>query len=674
MNIKALRITTFTKLILFTALLLSVAMPLINTQKASAVTASDWKPGRIIDDAVFYNKNSMSASQIQQFLDAKLPICDRNRASSNPSYQPPWTCLKEYQENTTTRENNIGRFNANGTPYQVPGGKSSAQIIWDVAQEYGINPQVLIVMLQKEQGLITDNWPWQVQYQKAMGYACPDTAPCDTQYYGFYNQVSSAAWQLKRYIANPNSYNFKAGVTRYIQYSPNASCGGSQVYIENPATAALYNYTPYQPNAGALANLYGSADCGAYGNRNFWRYFNDWFGASVGVLPQNYAVWRLYNPNSNGHFFTASAIEATQYMGAGWKNDGIVLRNDPTGTPVYRLWNGKYHFYTADASERDLYIRAGWKNDGEVFKSATSGAPVYRLWSGRSHIMTADLIEVDRYVNAGWKNDGIVFYQLTNEVFAVWRLYNPNSNGHFFTASAIEATQYMGAGWKNDGIVLRNDPTGTPVYRLWNGKYHFYTADASERDLYIRAGWKNDGEVFKSATSGAPVYRLWSGRSHIMTADLIEVDRYVNAGWKNDGIVFYSNNLVVARRIIQPSSSATIVTPDISKLWALAVDSWVDDRPQFYVSKSTGVPIYELYNNNTLSYFYSSKLNEVSSYVSSGWINNGIAFYTLNNGKDVYRLYNTNSQKHILASNTTEINNLVSNGWVNDGVVFKASK
>jgi hypothetical protein len=545
MNIKALRITTFTKLILFTALLLSVAMPLINTQKASAVTASDWKPGRIIDDAVFYNKNSMSASQIQQFLDAKLPICDRNRASSNPSYQPPWTCLKEYQENTTTRENNIGRFNANGTPYQVPGGKSSAQIIWDVAQEYGINPQVLIVMLQKEQGLITDNWPWQVQYQKAMGYACPDTAPCDTQYYGFYNQVSSAAWQLKRYIANPNSYNFKAGVTRYIQYSPNASCGGSQVYIENPATAALYNYTPYQPNAGALANLYGSADCGAYGNRNFWRYFNDWFGASVGVLPQNYAVWRLYNPNSNGHFFTASAIEATQYMGAGWKNDGIVLRNDPTGTPVYRLWNGKYHFYTADASERDLYIRAGWKNDGEVFKSATSGAPVYRLWSGRSHIMTADLIEVDRYVNAGWKNDGIVFY---------------------------------------------------------------------------------------------------------------------------------SNNLVVARRIIQPSSSATIVTPDISKLWALAVDSWVDDRPQFYVSKSTGVPIYELYNNNTLSYFYSSKLNEVSSYVSSGWINNGIAFYTLNNGKDVYRLYNTNSQKHILASNTTEINNLVSNGWVNDGVVFKASK
>ncbi|MCA9329184.1 hypothetical protein KDA11_00930, partial [Candidatus Saccharibacteria bacterium] len=197
------------------------------------------------------------------------------------------------------KENNIGRFNANGTPYNVPGGKLAGQIIWDVAQEYGINPQVLIVMLQKEQGLITDNWPWKVQYQKAMGYACPDTAPCDTQYYGFYNQVSSAAWQLKRYIALPYKYNFQVGVTRYIQYNPNAACGGSQVYLENAATAALYNYTPYQPNAGALANMYGTADCGAYGNRNFWRYFNDWFGSThINFYNFSQARWMQLNKDT----------------------------------------------------------------------------------------------------------------------------------------------------------------------------------------------------------------------------------------------------------------------------------------------------------------------------------------------------------------------------------------
>lgn len=272
----------FTSLVAITLITATASIyALFSNQTAQAVSPGDWKPGRIIDDAVFFNKDAMSPGQIQDFLNAKIPNCNRWRSTTNTANQPPYTCLKEYQENITTKENNIGRFNSNGTPYQVPGGKSAAQIIWEVGQQYGINPQVLIVMLQKEQSLITDDWPWLVQYQKAMGYACPDTAPCDAQYYGFYNQVSSAAWQMKRYIAYPNSFNFKAGVTRNILWSPNTSCGSSPVFIENAATAALYNYTPYQPNAAAVNNLYGTGDgCSAYGNRNFWRMFNDWFGSS----------------------------------------------------------------------------------------------------------------------------------------------------------------------------------------------------------------------------------------------------------------------------------------------------------------------------------------------------------------------------------------------------------
>jgi hypothetical protein len=52
--------------------------------------------------------------------------------------------------------------------------------------------------------------------------------------------------------------------------------------IKNKATARLYVYTPYTPNKAALTNLYGLGDsCSTYGNRNFWRIFNDWFGSSV---------------------------------------------------------------------------------------------------------------------------------------------------------------------------------------------------------------------------------------------------------------------------------------------------------------------------------------------------------------------------------------------------------
>jgi hypothetical protein len=139
----------------------------------------------------------------------------------------------------------------------------------------------LLVLLQKEQSLVSDDWPWSIQYRAATGYGCPDTAACDSEYYGFFNQVYNAARQSQRYVKQSHLFNFAGGRTSYVQYNPNAGCGGSNVYIENPATAALYNYTPYQPNQAALNNLYGSGDgCSAYGNRNFWRLFNDWFGTT----------------------------------------------------------------------------------------------------------------------------------------------------------------------------------------------------------------------------------------------------------------------------------------------------------------------------------------------------------------------------------------------------------
>ena len=63
-------------------------------------------------------------------------------------------------------------------------GQTAAEIIYQAAQDYKINPQVLIVLLEKEQSLITDTYPNTKQYRSATGYGCPDTAACDTKYYG----------------------------------------------------------------------------------------------------------------------------------------------------------------------------------------------------------------------------------------------------------------------------------------------------------------------------------------------------------------------------------------------------------------------------------------------------------------------------------------------------------
>ena len=44
--------------------------------------------------------------------------------------------------------------------------------------------------------------------------------------------------------------------------------------VQNRATATLYTYTPYQPNAASLAAYPGEGDrCSRYGNRNFFRMF-----------------------------------------------------------------------------------------------------------------------------------------------------------------------------------------------------------------------------------------------------------------------------------------------------------------------------------------------------------------------------------------------------------------
>ncbi|PID32324.1 hypothetical protein CR970_00970 [Candidatus Saccharibacteria bacterium] len=281
--------TRFTRLaaiaVLAGSILASYGTP---AETADALAGNQFSAGRIIDDSLFFNGYEFSVESTQQFLNSKVPVCDTDgtqpyagtttgQYGTNRGYPPPYTCLKDLRQ--TTVEKPADNF-CNGYPAAE---QSAAEIIVGVGRSCGVNPKALIVLLQKEQGLVTDTWPWPTQYAKATGYACPDTAACDTHYAGFFNQVYSAARQFKRYAAYPESYNHLAGRNNNVLYSPSHSCGSSTVFIENQATAGLYNYTPYQPNQAALNNLYGTGDnCSAYGNRNFWRYYNDWFGSTSG--------------------------------------------------------------------------------------------------------------------------------------------------------------------------------------------------------------------------------------------------------------------------------------------------------------------------------------------------------------------------------------------------------
>lgn len=352
------------------------------TESASAANASDWDPGYIIDDALFYDSTSMSASDIQSFLDGKLRSC---RAG--------YTCLKNYAQSTDNRP--VDAF-CNG--YSAAPSQTAAQIIDNVARSCGISQRVLLVMLQKEQGLITDPAPSAWSYSAAMGQGCPDTAPCDPATQGFFYQMYYAARQLEIYRAYPNSFGYRAQRWNNILYNPSTACGAKSVFINNQATAALYIYTPYTPNDAALANLYGEGDsCSSYGNRNFWRLFTDWFGDTRKYTPHPGFVdyWNTHGGAAGPMGSPAGYPVFVDANGQGWYQKfqgGIVYGSNWGGTAfVYNnVILAEYNRQGGPASSM------GWPNGEQLcatglrcwqsFLSATiSSTPTYgahTIWGG----------------------------------------------------------------------------------------------------------------------------------------------------------------------------------------------------------------------------------------------------------------------------------------------------
>ena len=223
-------------------------------------------PGNIISDEDFFQRGSMSVEEIQTFLDSKITEC-----------RDDYVCLNEFREDTFDREKTVLC-----EAYEGRDDETAAEIIHKVSQACGVSAEALIVLIQKEMGLVTHTWPSKWRFDKATGYACPDTAPCDERFFGFYNQVYNAAKQFKRYANPPGTSRFftwfPVGKESNVRWHPRISCGTGPVVMRNQATAGLYYYTPYAPNPPAMANLTGTGDsCSSYGNRNFWRLYNYWF-------------------------------------------------------------------------------------------------------------------------------------------------------------------------------------------------------------------------------------------------------------------------------------------------------------------------------------------------------------------------------------------------------------
>jgi uncharacterized protein with LGFP repeats len=360
---------------------------------AAAADKRQFDPGMIISDSVFFNYNAMNRQQIADFIAAKGSGCTPG-SDGTP-------CLKDYRQDTTTRS-----VSGCAGQYAGAGSETAAAIIDKVAKACGINPQVILVLLQKEQSLLTASGSQlrSTRYRSATGYGCPDTAPCDAEYFGFFNQVLMAARQFQLYAQIPTRYSYRAGRSQNIGFHPNASCLSSSVYIRNTATAGLYNYTPYQPNA---AILQGSGDsCSSYGNLNFYTFFTDWFGPPGADYPLTGEFLTLWNAIGGGRSVLGYPTSPAAY---GLRNGGAY--QDFVGVSIYTSTATGAHYVTSPFHR--AWGRVGWEGgvlgypisdpigglkDGGSFQNFQGGAihsspstgayatrgTVYALWAANS--------------------------------------------------------------------------------------------------------------------------------------------------------------------------------------------------------------------------------------------------------------------------------------------------
>lgn len=683
--------------------------------RADALSGASFNAGNIINDSVFYNKTAMSPAQIQQFLNAKLPVCDtwgtqpyggttRANYAASKGVSTPFICLKNYSQ-AIPAVTNSGSDLCGGNI--SAGTKSAAQIIYDVAQACSVNPQVLLVLLQKEQSLVTDDWPWPIQYRSATGYGCPDTAPCDSEYYGFFNQVYQAAKAYKRYRANPANYNYRADRNNTILWNPNAACGTSQVWIENQATAGLYIYTPYRPNQAALNNLYGTGDsCSSYGNRNFWRMFNDWFGStqvlaySCDSKVQNVVcIWSL-RKDDGSQFLTSSRAEmdyATTNFG--WLYEGIAFYAADiakTGSvPVYRLRKDNLHYYTANQTEyTTLKNTSGWVDEGirfYVFPASASNTShkIYKLYNSSTgnYYWVPDGSQKDSLLSSGYTVQTSVFNSFSGVIsppsVSAGRdnIYSLQNGIEYFYSSNLNevesAITQLGYQYKGTLTTANASNSGTPIYRLSYGPAHFYTSNTAERDTAIsQYGMIYEGVKFYVDAQSAQVYRLSNSTTgrYIYMSDLSQVMSVVNRGWKYETVLVNNTSSTVPVLRLY-GAGEHFYTSNVDEAVSIANKSYKYEKIEFYANSTqtvTNTPVYRLYGAG--AHFYTTSLDERNQAVSKyGFVYEGIKFYVSQGSTTIpiYRLYGAG--EHFYTSNLDEKNQAVSKyGYVYEGIKFYA--
>jgi surface protein len=203
-------------------------------------------------------------------------------------------------------------------------------------------------------------------------------------------------------------------------------------------------------------------------------------------------MYRLYNPNSGEHFYTASAKERDSVVAAGWNDEGVGwVAPAKSNTPVYRLYSGTDHHYTMSKEERDHLVEVGWKDEGVGWYSDDAKrVPLYRQFNpyvdpsaprnnSGSHNYTTSKAENDHLVSVGWRAEGIGWYAVKGG-YATSKPVDPAA----FADNAGQWSVWGQIKWRIAGGTLyvrpASSPNGAAAITAQDGRHSYTEAPWSE--------------------------------------------------------------------------------------------------------------------------------------------------------------------------------------------------
>lgn len=168
-----------------------------------------------------------------------LPNFDRNNIVADAFFNE-WDALDADQMQAFLEDSPYGT--RSWMADYLVNGVSASKLLVDAAEHHRINPILLLVRLQVEQGLVSRTTrPSQSRIDRALGCGCHDGSDCFSRFLGFENQLECSAETHRRLF----DFSVNDESTDWVKGEPETSLEGLRIVPVNHATAALYAYTPW---------------------------------------------------------------------------------------------------------------------------------------------------------------------------------------------------------------------------------------------------------------------------------------------------------------------------------------------------------------------------------------------------------------------------------------------